>query len=415
VIALALALGASDSESDKPPARRPAAALSGQDVARIARRVEVLRKLRFVRPVKPLFVGRAQAVRMVEQGSEQDYPVSAQKADEEALKLLGLLKPSDDLPRALAAISREEVLGFYDDRRRRLVVVRERNASRQLLEITLAHELTHALEDQRFGLDVHGSPTDDAAIAQSSLAEGSATSVMLDYAKRHFKTADALALLNSVGDDTKLPKYIEDTLLFPYDEGLRFIETFRGGSGNWNGVDNVLRFRRPRSVEQILHADKYARDERPDPVRLPGLGLVLGNQWERLGVSSVSELDLREIFSIVGGRPDESAAAGWGGGRFELWRRGGADAPGCAEPCVRRDVGLVKLAWDTSSDRKVAEEALAKAFERGLSAKRLPGKAGVRLWSSRGGVIALESRGRETAIVLAPDAALVGRVLSTEL
>ena len=51
------------------------------------------------------------------------------------------------------------MLGFYDERTKRLVVVRDRRASRPLLEITLAHELVHALEDQRFGLRVSEVPT----------------------------------------------------------------------------------------------------------------------------------------------------------------------------------------------------------------------------------------------------------------
>ena len=49
--------------------------------------------------------------------------------------------------------TRSRCSGFYDDRSKRLVVIREPGATRPLLEITLAHELVHALEDQRFGLD----------------------------------------------------------------------------------------------------------------------------------------------------------------------------------------------------------------------------------------------------------------------
>jgi hypothetical protein len=217
-------------------------------------------------------------------------------------------------------------------------------------------------------------------------------------------------VLQSTGDtETKLPKYVEDTLLFPYVEGLRLVETFRGDSGSWRAVDNVIRFRRPATAEQVIHTDKYAVDERPVRIRVPDLGLVLGGGWRRLTSSSVGELDLRELFAIVGGSPDESAAAGWGGGHFELWRRGGAS---CDGPCVKRDAGVLLLAWDTTRDRRVGEQVLAEAFPKGLHARPIGGASGSEQWSSRGGVIAITGAGRLSAVVLAPDVRTATRVLA---
>ena len=401
MIALALGLDSQDRPRSEPPRAPRPASLTGAEVTRIARRVERIRQIRFRRPVAPLFVGRAQAIRMVEQGTQQQYPASRQRGDEEALKLLGLLRPSDSLARAFTAIDREQILGFYDDRRKRLVVVRDELASRPLLEITLAHELTHALEDQRFGLDEGSDPNDDTALAHSALAEGSATDVMLEYGKRYFTTADALAALGSTEQSTPLPTYVEDTLLFPSLQGLRFVQTFRGGTGSWKAIDNVLRFRRPATVEQVLHMDKYATGERGATIHTPDLGLALGGGWQRMNASSVGELDLRELFKIVGKSPDDGAAAGWGGGRFELWRRGSASA--CGGPCVSRDAGVLILAWDTESDRRQAERRLAAGFAKGLGARGRPRARAVRLWSSRGGVIAMHGRRRLTEVVFAPD------------
>jgi hypothetical protein len=290
------------------------------------------------------------------------------------------------------------------------VVVRDRQASRPLLEITLAHELTHALEDQRFGLRAGGA-NDDAALAKSALAEGTATVVMAEYAVRYFGIDDALALFSAAsGADTKLPKYVDDTLIFPYEQGVEFVQTFRGDSGSWKALDNVIRFRRPVTAEQVIHPDKYAVDERPLPTRIPDLGGALGPRWQRLGSSSVGEVDLRELFKIVGGTPDNGAAAGWGGGRFELWQR--AHSADCVAPCVSRDVGAMALSWDTTRDRRVGERALGAAFRKGLHARELGGRAGVRLWSSRGGVIAMAGSGVRTAVVLAPEVGIAARVLA---
>lgn len=400
LVVLALVLDRQGPAEHQRPATRPPTTLSPAEVNVIARRVERLRHLRFERPVKPLFAGRDEAIRLAEENTMKDYPASRLRADEEALKLLGLMRPADSLAKAFTAVDREQILGFYDPRRKRLVVVRDQHASRPLLEITLAHELTHALEDQRFGLGEDGGPTDDAALARSALAEGTATDVMLEYGERYFSSADALSALAAAGgSDTPLPRYVEDTLLFPYEQGLRFVQTFRGGSGSWKAVDNVIRFRRPASAEQVLHAQKYAVGETPVPVRIPDLSRTLGPGWQRLGRSSVGELDLREIFKIVGGAEDDGAAAGWGGGRFDLWQRG--SAAGCPAPCVERDVGVLALRWDTERDRRQAEKSLRRAFEKGLGARA----AGPRRWSSRGGTIAMEGRGRQTVVVFAPDSA----------
>jgi hypothetical protein len=407
VVALVLQSSTPDAGGDRE------ASLSAAQVAVIAKRVESIRQLRFAHLVKPVFLARKEVVRIFSEALEREYPPREQRSDEESLKLLGLMRPSERLGKALAAVGSEQVLGFYDDERKRLVVVRDPTAARPLLEITLAHELVHALEDQRFGFHVRKRASDDSALAESALAEGSATEVMIEYARRYFGAVDALgALASTSGATTKLPPYVEKSLLFPYEAGLRFVEAIRGESGSWRALDGVLRHRRPSSAEQILHPAKYAADERPVRVGLRDLGPSLGRGWQRVGISSVGEFDLRALFEIVGGAPDDAAAAGWGGGRFALWRKDGFRAPACSAPCTGRDVGAMRLAWDSDSDRSVADEAMATALVKGLRAKRIGGAAGITFWSSRGGAIALAGAGRRTSLVFAPEIGLVARLLA---
>ena len=409
VVGLSLILQWTDSGS---PDRNGSASLSRAKVDLIARRVERIRQLRFTHPVKPRFVDRTDAIRMIDDATTREYSPADQRSDEESLKLLGLMRPSENLADALRAIAHEQVLGFYDDRGKRLVVVRDETASRPLLEITLAHELVHALEDQRFGFHARGGLADDRTIAESALAEGTATEVMVEYAQRFFDAGDAFSVLGAASRTTaKLPAYVDASLLFPYEAGLAFVAALRGDSKSWRPVDRVLRSRHPSSAEQVLHLDKYAADEEPAAVAAVDLGSALGPAWRRAGASTVGEFDLRALFEIDGGSPDDAAAAGWGGGTFEFWRKEGLAERGCAAPCVSRDVGVMKLAWDTETDAAVANEALGKAFGKGLEAKRLSGAAGVELWSSRGGTIGLAARRRETDIVLAPTIPLVARVL----
>src|SRR5439155_4407042 len=114
---------------------------------------------------------------------------------------------------------------------------------------------------------------------------------------------------------------------------------------------------------------------------------------------SVGEFDLHELFAIVGREGRPAASTGWSGGRFELWRcstaREGSD---CRAPCISRDVGVLRVIWDSERDRAEGEFALREAFERGLSGTRL--SSGSAVWSSRGGSIAMAGHARETNVVL---------------
>jgi hypothetical protein len=416
VIAVALVRSAEDPTERREPAAdasRAARPLSESQIARIARRVERLRDLRFKTPVRPLFLSRSGATRLIQALTRDEYPSRDRLIDEEELKLLGLLEPSDDLRRVIEAVASEEILGFYDDRSKRLVVIREQAGTRAVAEITLAHELVHALEDQHFTFRARRGLSDDAALAESALAEGTATQVMIEYAERHLESGALLdlALGGLAGSDTKLPPYVEESLLFPYEQGQKFVAAFRDPRGGWRALDKILRLRHPRSAEQVLHPEKYAADERPAGLAKADLDAVLGEAWRRVDSTSVGELDLRSLYEIVGGSPAPSAAAGWNGGRFDLWRRKPVDGGPCRSPCIERDVGVMRLSWDAAGDRAEAEDRLPRVFERGLEGRRVSAKRGPGLWHSRGGAIGMSGRGRRTTIVLAPDARLAARLL----
>ena len=406
VLAALLAIAVAGIRSFEDPPSAPTASLSSRDVDRVARRVERLRGLRFTKPIRPLFLDRDQAVELLERAGRREYPLREQLIDEETAKLLGLLEPSDSMSNVLKRVDQEQVLGFYDDQSKRLVVIRDTGVSRPLLEVTLAHELLHALEDQRFGLDMREGVRDDEAIALASLAEGSATAVMADYAGKHLRLADVLSIAD-VPEDAGLPEWIERQLLFPYLAGEEFVSVLRGESGDWGAVDSVYRFRRPRTSEQVIHPRKFAAGEGALPVAAPDLGSVLGRGWRRLRRTSVGEFDVQMLLHMNHAPRAAAGAAGWGGGRFELWRRGGA-ASKCAAPCVNADLAWIRLRWDTDADRVEGEAALRQAFAKGLKAK----VAGRGAWSSRGGAIALRGRGRETTVVLAPEVALAARALA---
>ena len=108
--------------------------------------------------------------------------------------------------------------------------------TRVLEEMILAHELTHALEDQHYGLSTEPA-TDDRTLARQALYEGSATALMYAYVGEHFSAEETLGgLLSSAFEDSgDLPPFIQAQLLFAYVGGEQFVsDLLRRGAGAWS-------------------------------------------------------------------------------------------------------------------------------------------------------------------------------------
>ena len=325
----------------------PAEPTEGSDpsVERVAHRLEKVRRLRFERipPVRTVTADEAR-----EEGLavlDEEYPEKRRAADEEILTLLGLLPEESDVRELAGTIFGEEVAGFYDDHTKEMTL-EEGAGGGTAGEITLAHELTHALEDQHFGLEQE-SGLDDERTAHTALVEGTATIAMADYAGRYLTGGfakrddflDQLALTDLLGSSSNLPPYMQHSLLFPYAAGARFVDAI----GTWGPANAALRGKGPVSTEQILHPAKYRAGERPLPVEpeeAPGPG------WKRAAHGTIGEFDTAEILRTSDSPLRAARAAdGWGGARYDLWQRDGKS--------------VLDLAWRWDTHRDAAEFAAA--------------------------------------------------------
>jgi hypothetical protein len=316
---------------------------------------------------------------------DRSYPVARRHADEAMLELLRAVPPGTDLRREYGLEFRDQVGGYYDPRTKGLAVVDGPAGGGALREVVLAHELNHALEDQRFGLGEGGAQPaiDDCGLANTALVEGTATSVMYAYAQRFLDSADALGDLLSAalqtGTGAQLPRYLEDSLTWPYEGGLAFVNRLYARLHGWALVNYVLRRRRPATTEQVLHPDKYLTDERPLPVPAPA---GPGAGWKAVDGGTLGEFDTRELLRIANAPGADEAAAGWGGGRYALWQHGGSHAL------------VLSWRWDTPGDARQAATALTA----------------YRTFAARRGPVALAARGDATALGFAPAPALAQRL-----
>jgi hypothetical protein len=329
------------------------------DIERVAERLERIRDLEFERlpPVRTITPDEAR-----EEGLavlDEEYPPERRAEDEEVLTLLGLIPEGSDLRELAGTVFGEEVAGFYDDRTKAMTLVAGA-ASGSEGEITLAHELTHALEDQHFDLRPEAG-LDDERTARAALVEGTATVAMVDYSARFLtgglagrrQLLDQLQIADLLESDSGLPPYLQRSLLFPYAAGARFVDAI----GTWAPANRALRGSGPASTEQVLHPRKYRARERPlpvEPARPPGRG------WKRVADGTIGEFDTAELVRTADSPLRAArAAAGWGGGRYDLWRTG--------------DRSLLSLAWRWDTRRDAAEfaAALPRYVERTLGDRRV--------------------------------------------
>jgi hypothetical protein len=294
-------------------------------VATIAKRVEAVRGLRYRSIPKPQHVTAQQATHDGLADLDRRYPPEARHADEALYELLGLLPEGTDLRKVSGSVFGSQVAGYYDPISKRLKIVSgAATANRVLDEMVIAHELDHALEDQAIGLDQRRfEQTDDPGYAYAALVEGAATQLMYAYVGRYFRRDYALGGLlggsfSSGTGSADIPPFVFAGLLFPYVTGQQFIQALLDRSGGkWTLVDLAERTRPPTTTEQVMHPEKWIDAEPALPVALPRAPAG----WQEVTTGVFGEWQTGQLLARSG-HAWASAAAGWGGDRYVLYRRG---------------------------------------------------------------------------------------------
>ncbi|HEV2871340.1 MAG TPA: hypothetical protein VG409_07935, partial [Actinomycetota bacterium] len=392
-----------------PTTRAPAATPAGPAGRAVQRDVAELRELEFRRRV-PVTVESPDKL------AKRLLDVLADETDEaelrrqgRAMELLGELPPGTDLPRLLNRLQAESVLGFYLPGRppKGRLYVRSSRGLDPYAKIILAHELTHAVTDQRFDLTkadrlAAATAREDELAAYSGLVEGDATLTMQRYLAERLtpaEQADAglVASTQRTPERDAAPAVIRQSLLFPYEQGLRFVRALYA-QGGWDAVNDAYRDP-PTSTEQLLHPERYlgARD-RPQKVELADLSGRLGGGWRPAAELSFGELDARLLLQgELAVTTAEAAAEGWDGGRLRTFQRGTGTAL------------ALRTVWDSG-----AEATQFCGAMRGWATGRFGpggGAAGSLRWSGDGPRTALVCRGSRVAWLSAPDRPTLDRLV----
>ncbi|HEX3083316.1 MAG TPA: hypothetical protein VHP99_02235, partial [Pyrinomonadaceae bacterium] len=265
LLAIVPAQFASPQEPTTSAAARNAALIAATDD--VLKETSTLRQLSVVRPVQSSTQSRAEIERAIVKNLDEDTPAADMHAAEVTLKKLGLA-PADFQYRALMIrLLTEQVAGYYEPKTRQFHLADWIDVEGQ--KPVMAHELTHALQDQHFDLRrfEHWPKGDsDAELAAHALIEGDATLAMVLYVSSNpMRALTFLKSLGSMGVDTKeldqAPRVVRESLLFPYQEGLNWTRAVYK-QGGWSQVSQAFTTL-PQSTEQIMHPEKYLAHEAP--------------------------------------------------------------------------------------------------------------------------------------------------------
>ncbi len=375
----------------------------------IQARVVQLRHLQPVAPLEHRFVSRDELRALNREAFLNGVSPEELDATTTLLVTLGLIPPGLDVAQMYLDAVGDEIYSLYDADTQRIYVAADSATSGPDGAISLAHELTRALQDQHFDVAANRMArrsNNDQLLAYDALVVGDASLSETIYALRYVPEARSF---DPTSEETlspalaSAPLVVQRELMFLFDSGLAFIlDPFLDGS--WDALAEIWADP-PSSTAQVLHPDKYLAGIAPREINLPDLNAMLGPAWRTLDDNTLGELDLRILLEqYLDHSIAEQAADGWAGDRYQLLRR---DADGAV-------VFAMSTTWDTARDAReffVAYQQAVAARPPGdvqpqpLAALALTGKAPDAAWVAQDGDLThvLVRDGADVILVLTTD------------
>jgi hypothetical protein len=256
---------------------------------------------------------------------------------EMTMKKFGFLPRDFDLKEFMIHANGTQVAGYYDESTKSIQLLNWIPFENQAP--ILAHELTHALQDQNFNLKTwqkadQPDADDDDVAARHAVVEGQAMVVMLDYmlAPLGRTVQNTPGLIYQMEDpavkatfDSPLlhsaPMILREAGAFPYQSGLVFEGELLQKGGQQMAFAGVFA-RPPQNTHEILDPGAYINNEKLPAVNIPDLRPLLDGAYQVYDSGSIGELDVRGLLKQYGDRiiADELASS-WRGGSYVTFRK----------------------------------------------------------------------------------------------
>ncbi len=349
-------------------------------------------KLPIDHPVKRTLISRDEVNKFLRQKFDEDESTKRLERSEVVLKKFGLLDRDFHLRPFLISLLTEQIAGFYDDKTKTVNLLDWIEPDEQ--KGVLAHELTHALQDQKVDLskwsdvEVKGVAKtksednahiqmDEGDTAREAVTEGQAMAVFVDYGlKDSGKTIadapDMEAKLKEMTSDTggspilaRAPLLLQDSLLFPYSDGLAFEYKLLQKGGRDTAFAGVLA-RPPSSSFEIIHPEEYLKHVPVPVLRLPDLHPLIDAEYSPYDIGVMGELDVRILAELFGGQQIAAALSpAWRGGIYYAAQK--KSAVTAAEKESTASIGLIYYSkWENedsaSSFMRIYSGQLARKY-----------------------------------------------------
>lgn len=331
----------------------------GKQVAEAIPKIENAVGLKFKTPPKIETRSKEQVRAFIAQEFQNPEAQKDLAGVEASYKRFGMIPDTLQLQKFMLDLLEEQIVGYYDPKTKVLYVVD--GSPREAVDITVTHELVHALQDQYISLDsiqtIRGQ--NDRTTAAQSIFEGQAV-----YEQIAASLGGGNVAINLPGGWDRIrdmirenqgampifaaaPVIIQETLIFPYLSGAEFVRNFKDRRPGESVYDDI-----PVSTEQVLHPVAFfARRDVPTAV---DLGKLVGGT--AVYENTLGEFETRLfIFQHLGDQNESvRAATGWDGDRYVLFNTAGGQ-------------GLAWLTvWDSAVEAgefyDIANQALEKRF-----------------------------------------------------
>ncbi len=388
-LALAVACGvvraqsAAPAQQPLPPASsQPESRISPQqarelfaDVGTILQFASDDTKFRIRHSVKSRLITRAEVQKYLVAKMNNDKDARKMEREEIVLKKFGLIDPDFHLRPFLVKLLDEQIAAYYDSKTKTVNLLDWIGPDQQ--KPVLAHELTHALQDQDVNLDKWESPdsdnisrtfkqdqrhvaTDEDDTAREAVIEGQAMAVFVDYSLKPFGRSlrDSPQLLdmlieqmtgeNSSRDPVlaRAPLLLQESLLFPYKYGLKFEGDLVADAKDPSAPFAGVLARPPASSFEIMNPREYERHVKVPVLAMPDIHPIVDPDYNPYDIGVMGELDVKILSELFGG-PEavKEFMPAWDGGIYYAAQR--KDAP---DKNSTSSVALFYLSQWTSND-----------------------------------------------------------------
>jgi hypothetical protein len=343
--------------------------------------------------VKRQLTSRDAVEKYLEEKFNEDEGTKRMQRDEIILKKFGLLDHDFQLKPFLLALLKEQIEAYYDSKTKTVNMLDWVGPDDE--QPVLAHELTHALQDQHSDLEKWNDQTpddvstdaagdqdhlakDEMDTARDAVAEGQATAVMWDcvlkpVGKSLIKDPEVLDLVKSQMSSpedspvmARAPLLLKESMLFPYSEGLSFEQDVWMDQGQTAAFTGTLD-RPPTSSWEILNPREYEKKHIPPVPLMPNIHPLTDPTYKPYDIGQVGQLDVNILSELLGG--DNAArdlTPAWNGGLYWAGQSRSATTP--AQQADTGSIGLFYLSvWKSEDSAQVFARIYANSLGRKYS------------------------------------------------